>query len=86
MTPMKYRFYILDVFTRTAFGGNQLEVLPDAWGLSADGMQKVARASRMDVVARLRNGTVVSVNVGGPAVLIATGQIEVVDEWLQDEG
>ena len=40
---MKYRFYILDVFTRTAFGGNQLAVLPDARGLSADGMQKVAR-------------------------------------------
>ena len=42
-TPMKYRFYILDVFTRTGFGGNQLAVLPDARGLSADGMQKVAR-------------------------------------------
>ncbi len=40
---MKYRFYILDVFSRTAFGGNQLAVLPDARGLSADGMQKVAR-------------------------------------------
>ncbi len=40
---MKYRFYILDVFTRTAFGGNQLAVLPDARSLSADGMQKVAR-------------------------------------------
>ena len=40
---MKYRFYILDVFTRTAFGGNQLAVLPDARGLSTDGMQKVAR-------------------------------------------
>ncbi|MDE3000529.1 MAG: PhzF family phenazine biosynthesis protein [Gemmatimonadota bacterium] len=40
---MKYRFYILDVFTRTAFGGNQLAVLPDARGLSADGMRKVAR-------------------------------------------
>ena len=40
---MKYRFYILDVFTRTAFGGNQLAVLPDARGLNAEGMQKVAR-------------------------------------------
>lgn len=43
MTPMKYRFYILDVFTRTAFGGNQLAVLPDARRLNADGMQKIAR-------------------------------------------
>lgn len=43
ITPMKYRFYILDVFTRSAFGGNQLAVLPDARGLSSDGMQKVAR-------------------------------------------
>ena len=41
--PMKYRFYILDVFTRTAFGGNQLAVLPDARGISADGMHRVAR-------------------------------------------
>ena len=40
---MKYRFYILDVFTRTSFGGNQLAVLPDARGLSTAGMQKVAR-------------------------------------------
>lgn len=43
ITPLKYLFYILDVFTRTAFGGNQLAVLPDATGLCADGMQKVAR-------------------------------------------
>ena len=43
---MKYRFYILDVFTRTAFGGNQLAVLPDARGLSTDGMQQVARNQR----------------------------------------
>ncbi len=40
---MKYQFYILDVFTRTAFGGNQLAVLPDAKGLRCDGMLKVAR-------------------------------------------
>ena len=83
---MKYRFYILDVFTRTAFGGNQLAVLPDARGLSADGMQKVARASRLDAAARMRNGDVVSVDVGGPAVVTATGEIEVGDDWLQDEG
>ena len=40
---MKYTFYILDVFSPIAFGGNQLAVLPDARGISEDGMQKVAR-------------------------------------------
>lgn len=40
---MKYRFHILDVFTTSAFGGNQLAVLPDARGISAEGMQKIAR-------------------------------------------
>ena len=40
---MKYRFHIVDVFTSSAFGGNQLAVLPDASGISAEGMQKIAR-------------------------------------------
>jgi trans-2,3-dihydro-3-hydroxyanthranilate isomerase len=40
---MKYEFLIADVFSRTAFGGNQLAVLPDAAGLSANGMQVLAR-------------------------------------------
>lgn len=46
---------------------------------------KVGRASRMDAKAHLRNGKVVSVVVGGHAVLTATGEIEVANEWLQDE-
>jgi trans-2,3-dihydro-3-hydroxyanthranilate isomerase len=40
---MKYTFHIVDVFSSTPFGGNQLAVLPDAAGLSTEGMQKIAR-------------------------------------------
>jgi trans-2,3-dihydro-3-hydroxyanthranilate isomerase len=40
---MKYEFLIVDVFTETAFGGNQLAVFPMAVGMSADAMQKIAR-------------------------------------------
>jgi trans-2,3-dihydro-3-hydroxyanthranilate isomerase len=40
---MKYAFHIVDVFSSTSFGGNQLAVLPDAAGISTDGMQKIAR-------------------------------------------
>lgn len=40
---MKYTFYIVDVFSRTAFGGNQLAVLPEASRISPEGMQKIAR-------------------------------------------
>jgi trans-2,3-dihydro-3-hydroxyanthranilate isomerase len=40
---MKYRYYICDVFTETRFGGNQLAVLPEAFGLSTQQMQEIAR-------------------------------------------
>ena len=40
---MKYPFHIVDVFSSTSFGGNQLGVLPDATGISTDGMRKIAR-------------------------------------------
>ncbi len=40
---MKYHYYICDVFTETRFGGNQLAVLPQADGLSAELMQQIAR-------------------------------------------
>src|ERR1700740_213138 len=40
---MKYAFQIIDVFSSTPFGGNQLAVLPDATGISTQGMQKIAR-------------------------------------------
>jgi trans-2,3-dihydro-3-hydroxyanthranilate isomerase len=39
---MKYPFHIVDVFSATPFGGNQLAVLPDAAGISTEGMQKIA--------------------------------------------
>jgi predicted PhzF superfamily epimerase YddE/YHI9 len=34
---MKYTFHIVDVFSSTPFGGNQLAVLPDAAGICATG-------------------------------------------------
>ena len=40
---MKYTFHIVDVFSSTPFGGNQLAVLPDAAGISTEGMQEIAR-------------------------------------------
>ena len=40
---MKYTFHIVDVFSSTPCGGNQLAVLPDAAGISTQGMQKIAR-------------------------------------------
>ena len=40
---MKYTFHIVDVFSSTPFGGVQLAVLPDAAGISTEGMQKIAR-------------------------------------------
>ena len=40
---MKYTFHIVDVFSSAPFGGNQLAILPDAAGISAEGMQKIAR-------------------------------------------
>jgi len=40
---MKYPFHLVDVFSSTPFGGNQLAILPDANGISTEGMQKIAR-------------------------------------------
>ena len=42
---MKYTFHIVDVFSSAPFGGNQLAILPDAAGISAEGMQKIVRES-----------------------------------------
>jgi trans-2,3-dihydro-3-hydroxyanthranilate isomerase len=39
---MRYRYYTADVFTDQPFGGNPLAVLPDARGLSARQMQRIA--------------------------------------------
>lgn len=40
---MQYRYYTVDVFTQTRFGGNQLAVLPEAAGLSTEQMQAITR-------------------------------------------
>ncbi len=40
---MQYKYYIVDVFSRSPFGGNQLAVLPEATGISTEGMQRIAR-------------------------------------------
>jgi len=40
---MRYRYIVIDVFSSTPFGGNQLAVLIDAYGISSEGMQKIAR-------------------------------------------
>jgi trans-2,3-dihydro-3-hydroxyanthranilate isomerase len=40
---VRYQFHIVDVFTSYAFGGNQLAVVPEASGLSAEAMQEIAR-------------------------------------------
>jgi trans-2,3-dihydro-3-hydroxyanthranilate isomerase len=40
---MQYDFVLVDVFTDTPFGGNQLAVLPDANGLTSTQMQSIAR-------------------------------------------
>src|ERR1700733_14537427 len=39
---MKYPFHLVDVFSSTPFGGNQLAILSDATGISTEGMQKIA--------------------------------------------
>jgi trans-2,3-dihydro-3-hydroxyanthranilate isomerase len=41
--PVMYTFHIVDVFSSVPFGGNQLAVLPDATGISTEGMKKIAR-------------------------------------------
>lgn len=40
---MRFRFHTADVFTESAFGGNQLAVFPEAEGLAVRRMQQVAR-------------------------------------------
>lgn len=39
---MRYRFYTTDVFTDRVFGGNPLAVFPEAEGLAAPTMQRIA--------------------------------------------
>ena len=41
---VKRKFFFTEVFSESAYGGNQLATLPDAGGLSTVEMQKIARA------------------------------------------
>lgn len=41
--PSKHRFVTLDVFTSSAFGGNQLAVFPDASGIPEDALLPITR-------------------------------------------
>ncbi len=41
--PSKHNFVTLDVFTSTAFGGNQLAVFPDATGIPKDALINITR-------------------------------------------
>jgi trans-2,3-dihydro-3-hydroxyanthranilate isomerase len=41
--PSKHRFVTLDVFTSSAFGGNQLAVFPDASGIPEDALIQITR-------------------------------------------
>ena len=40
---MRYKFHIVDVFSASPFGGNQLAILPRAAGITSEGMQAIAR-------------------------------------------
>ncbi|SDL10178.1 trans-2,3-dihydro-3-hydroxyanthranilate isomerase [Catalinimonas alkaloidigena] len=40
---MEYTYYLCDVFSDTAFGGNPLAVVPEASGLTSEQMQQMAR-------------------------------------------
>lgn len=40
--PLQVPYVVVDVFTQTQFGGNQLAVITDARGLSDDRMQRIA--------------------------------------------
>ena len=62
---MKYSFHIVDVFSSTPFGGNQLAVLPDVAGISTEGMQKIAREFKFGETAFvLPKGSILRTRVG----------------------
>ena len=46
---MKYTFHIVDVFSSTPFGGNQLAVLPEAAGISTGTGQVNPGVSRVEM-------------------------------------
>ena len=62
---MKYAFHIVDVFSSTPFGGNQLAVLPDAAGISTEGLLLSPRPTGATIVSLV-----------GVALLVAAGEIK----------
>jgi trans-2,3-dihydro-3-hydroxyanthranilate isomerase len=68
---MKYKYFTCDVFTKTRFGGNPLAVLPNAEGLSAQQMQKIAREfnySETAFVLPCKNGYTNNVRIFTPTI------------------
>jgi len=66
---MKDTFHIVDVFSSTPFGGNQLAVPPDAVGISTafrSSNVSMRRRSKIEAEARKSGNVVTSVSVGGP--------------------
>lgn len=59
----RYRFYQADVFTREPFAGNAVAVLPDAEGLTADVMQKIARELNLSETSFVTPSTVATRHV-----------------------
>ena len=86
---MKYPFHIVDVFSSTPFGGNQLAVLPGATRISTEGIGGTAyrlsiqqgvsmgRRSEIEAEARKSGAVLTSVSVGGATAYIASGEIDV---------
>lgn len=67
---MLYTYHIVDVFTSSPFGGNQLAVLPNASGISSEGMQRIARefnfAETTFVLPNRKAGTTCRVRIFTP--------------------
>ena len=67
---MLYPYHIVDVFTESPFGGNQLAVLPNASGISSAGMQRIARefnfAETSFVLPNRKSGTTCRVRLFTP--------------------
>jgi trans-2,3-dihydro-3-hydroxyanthranilate isomerase len=71
MGTRSLRYHLLDVFTRTAFGGNQLAVFPDAPDLDAALMQTIARELNLSECIFLRplqEGNRVAARIFTPAM------------------
>ncbi len=68
-----YPYYILDVFAETKYAGNQLAVIRDAYDLSTDEMQKIAREMHFSETTFIPTG---ELRDGGYDVRIFTPETE----------